>query len=57
MSDKKKDLSAQSRREDEVLNRALLWIGNAAGTGACNIRYESTYAVERFVGWNVARIR
>ena len=30
MSDKKKDLSAQSRREDEVLNRALLWIGGAA---------------------------
>lgn len=30
MSDKKKDLSAQSRREDEALNRTLLWIGGAA---------------------------
>lgn len=30
MSEKKKDLAAQSRREDEVLNRALLWIGGAA---------------------------
>lgn len=30
MSNKKKELSAQSRREDEVLNRALLWIGGAA---------------------------
>lgn len=30
MSNKKKEISAQSRREDEVLNRALLWIGGAA---------------------------
>lgn len=30
MSEKKKDLTAQSRREDEVLNRTLLWIGGAA---------------------------
>lgn len=30
MSDKKKDLAAQSRREDEVLNRTLLWMGGAA---------------------------
>lgn len=30
MSEKKKDLAAQSRREDEMLNRTLLWIGGAA---------------------------
>ena len=30
MSNKKKDVSAQSRREDEVLNRTLLWISGAA---------------------------
>lgn len=30
MSDKKKNISAQNRHEDEVLNRALLWIGGAA---------------------------
>lgn len=30
MSNKKKDLAAQSRREDEVLNRTLLWMGGAA---------------------------
>lgn len=30
MSEKKKDLAAQSRREDELLNRTLLWIGGAA---------------------------
>lgn len=30
MSEKKKDLAAQSRHEDEMLNRTLLWIGGAA---------------------------
>lgn len=30
MSNKKKEISAQSRHEDEVLNRTLLWIGGAA---------------------------
>lgn len=30
MSEKKKEFAARSRREDEVLNRTLLWIGGAA---------------------------
>jgi len=30
MSNKKKDISAQNRHEDEVLSRTLLWIGGAA---------------------------
>lgn len=30
MSNKKKEISAQSRHEDEVLTRALIWIGGAA---------------------------
>jgi len=30
MSEKKKDLAAQNRHEDEMLNRTLLWIGGAA---------------------------
>lgn len=30
MSNQKKDFAAQSRQEDEAINRALLWIGGAA---------------------------